>query len=315
MAASTRPQPRRGPSGAWNRLKPAPSDPLEAYGLPSKGETRLHDHKAQETYYTRIVERYMKFCASSNGGDDLEAAFSSLSIKPTSSLTRHVPQPVTSQDTSSSRTMQPPPVRPPTLTSDPTSDLPTIILAMRKLREAILGSRRCDAFAQRAYMFIIHACILTRSWESYQPALQYLLRSIHPITPLSLPEVQEFSAYLILDLACRQGDLQDAFVARAKWRNRDRKVAAVLNALVQDDWVRFWRVKRAVDGYRRAILEFAAEGMRVHALKCLGRSYMAVEKGFVERSGDASWEELVKGGVGWELGEGDRVVIRRPKPK
>jgi hypothetical protein len=252
----------------------------------------------------------MKFCASSNGGDDLEAAFSSLSIKTVSPQTA---SPVAQQPSSKPNI---PPMRPPEIASlDSNSDLPTIILAMRKLREAILGSRRVDAFAQRAYMFIIHACILTRSWESYQPALQYLLRSIHPVTPLSLPEVQEFSAYLILDLACRQGDFQDAFVARAQWKNRDRKVGAVLRALVQDDWVRFWRAKRAVDGYQRAIMEFAVERVRMHALKCLGRSYMTVERRFVESSGDASWEDLVKGGVGWELGEGDRVVIRRPKAK
>jgi len=35
-----RPSSRRGASGAWNRLKPVREDPLETYGLPSKGETR-----------------------------------------------------------------------------------------------------------------------------------------------------------------------------------------------------------------------------------------------------------------------------------
>lgn len=35
-----RPGSRRGASGAWNRLKPVREDPLESYGLPSKGETR-----------------------------------------------------------------------------------------------------------------------------------------------------------------------------------------------------------------------------------------------------------------------------------
>jgi hypothetical protein len=40
MSASQRGPARRGPSGAWSRLKPAVIDPLEVYGLPSKGETR-----------------------------------------------------------------------------------------------------------------------------------------------------------------------------------------------------------------------------------------------------------------------------------
>ncbi|CZT15803.1 uncharacterized protein RCC_01637 [Ramularia collo-cygni] len=311
MAASIRPQPRRGPSGAWSRLKPVAMDALDVYGLPSKGEARLHEYKNQENYYTKIVERYMKFCASSNGGDDLEAAFSSLTVKDkTSPLS--LPQPTPLSNPSS---------KPPLTTrlSDPAhhqSDLPNILLAMRKLREGILGSRRKDNFAQRAYMFIIHASILTKSWESYQPALLYLLQEIHPHTPLSQPEFQEFAGYRILDIACRQGDLLDALSAKSDYQHQSRKVTAVLKALVQDDWVRFWRVKRAVDGYQRAIMEFAVDRMRLHALKCLGKSYMSADKAFVERSGDAVWEDLVKGGVGWQLQESTgSVVIRKPKPK
>lgn len=43
MAAQQRPSSRRGASGAWSRLKQLPSDPLQEYGLPSKGETRYYD--------------------------------------------------------------------------------------------------------------------------------------------------------------------------------------------------------------------------------------------------------------------------------
>lgn len=187
---------------------------------------------------------------------------------------------------------------------------------MRKLREGILGSRRVDAFAQRAYIFIIQTSILLHSWESYLPALLYLLHTIHPSIPLSHSEFQEFSGYLVLDLACRQRELLAAITAKRDFGNEGRKVEAALRALVRDDWVRFWRIRKAVDGYQRAIMEFAVEGVRLHALKCLGRSYMSVEKGFVERSGDARWEDLVKGGVGWELEEGSgKVLIRKPKVK
>jgi len=38
--SNTRPPARRGPSGAWGRLRQPQIDPLEVYGLPSKGETR-----------------------------------------------------------------------------------------------------------------------------------------------------------------------------------------------------------------------------------------------------------------------------------
>ena len=39
-AGAYRPPARRGPSGAWNRLKPVTIDPLDVYGLPSKGDNR-----------------------------------------------------------------------------------------------------------------------------------------------------------------------------------------------------------------------------------------------------------------------------------
>ena len=247
----------------------------------------------------------MKFCASTGGGDGLEEAFASLSIKQTSPLS--VPE--TGADGIR-------PGLPHRVSSmDRPNDMPNVLLAMRKLREGILGSRRRDAFAQRAYMFIIHASILTKSWESYQPALLYLLHEIHPRTPLSIPELQEFSGYRILDLACRQYELVDAFAVKQEFKHRDRKVSAVLKALVHDDWVRFWRARRAVDGYQRAILEFAVERMRLHALKCLGRSYHNADKAFIERMADAKWEDLIKGGVGWQLQESGNVVIRKTKPK
>ena len=184
---------------------------------------------------------------------------------------------------------------------------------MRKLREGILGSRRRDNFAQRAYMLIIHASIFARHWESYQPALLYLLYDIHPYTPLSSSQLSEFVGYRILDLACRQGELQDAFAVKSTFKYKDRKVGVVLTALVHDDWVRFWRVRRAVDGYQRAIMEFAVERVRLHALKCLGRGYLSADKAFVEWSADAQWDVLVKSGVGWQLNESGGIVIRKPK--
>jgi hypothetical protein len=39
-SSNSRPPARRGPSGAWGRLRQPQIDPLEVYGLPSKGETR-----------------------------------------------------------------------------------------------------------------------------------------------------------------------------------------------------------------------------------------------------------------------------------
>ncbi|KAH0014058.1 hypothetical protein KCU78_g8849, partial [Aureobasidium melanogenum] len=299
-SSSTRPPARRGPSGAWGRLRQPQIDPLEVYGLPSKGETRLADLKTQETYFERIVARYMKFCASHPSGETLEAAFHNLDID--SSSTTPTPAPLNAAKLQHATTQEPP------------QEMSMILMAMRKLREALVSCHRVDAFAQRVYTFQIRAAILCRHLETYHPALQYLLYKIHPRTPLSRPELQEFASYLVLDLACRQGEFVDAYRLRKAYVIRDRKVDAVLKALVHDSWVLFWRTRRAVDGYQRCLMSWAEDGMRLHALKCLGRSYMMVDKAFVERSAERSWDELVeRDKVGWILREDGVVVIRKPK--
>jgi hypothetical protein len=186
---------------------------------------------------------------------------------------------------------------------------------MRKLRESITATHRVDYFAQRSYIFITHASILSQSWESYHPTLLYLLTKIHKATPISSAEYHELLGFHILDLACRQADLANAYAVRARAKYKDRNVDAVLRALVTDDWVRFWRTRRVVDGYQRRIMGYAEERMRMHVLKCLGRSYMSVSKEFVETVTAREWEELVNTNkVGWELNkETGVVVIRRPK--
>ncbi|GAB7350617.1 hypothetical protein MBLNU459_g1183t1 [Dothideomycetes sp. NU459] len=317
MSANTRPPARRNPSSGWGRLKPAQVDPLEVYGLPSKGETRLSDPKTQETYFERIVARYMKFCASCGSSETLDSAFAAISLASSTSnppsadpAPHSAPRSQQSPPSSTSHPPSPSPSPPP-----PPQELPTLLMAMRKLREALVAAHRTDAFAQRAYMFIVHATLLCRHLESYHPALLYLLLKIHPRTPLSQPELREFAAYLVLDLACRQHDFDGAYRAARRYGVADRRVRDVLRALVRDDFVLFWKVGRAVDGYQRTLLQWSEEGMRVHALKCLGRAYMSADRPFVERCADKGWEELVKSGVGWELGENGTVTIRRPKAK
>lgn len=242
----------------------------------------------------------MKFCASHPSGETLEAAFHNLDIN-SSSMTP-IPGLSNAAEPRHPTNQQPP------------QEMSIILMAMRKLREALVSCHRVDAFAQRVYTFQIRAAILCRHLETYHPALQYLLYKIHPQTSLSRPELQEFASYLILDLACRQGEFVDAYRLRRGYGIRDRKVDAVLKALVHDDWVLFWRTRRAVDGYQRCLLSWAEDGIRLHALKCLGRSYMMVDKAFVEKSAERSWHELVeRDKVGWILRDDGVVVIRKPK--
>jgi len=313
---------------------------------------RLNDYKVQENFFNRIVERYMKFCHESR--DNLDKQFALLSLDTSSASPAAISSNAAAESSAAASTGSKPSTQLTTPSTSiqplsqavsaisqraaskgptvPSPELQLIHMAMRKLREAIVSSHRLDAFAQRAYIFLIRASILTKSWESYQAALLYLLGAIHRHTPLSDSALSEFASYHILDLACRRGDLHGAYAARLRYYGPETTLGgssggrqqpqgnrwyldAILTALVRDDWRLFWRTKRKVDGYVRALMEWAEEGIRLHALKCLGRTYFTVSKGFVEASASRDWEDLKRAGVGWELEDGDEVVIRRVKAK
>lgn len=194
-------------------------------------------------------------------------------------------------------------------------DLSILMMAMRKLREGIVASNRVDEFSIQAYIFCIRLSILMKHMESYHPAILHLLKNMHPVLPLTATELQEFVGYLVLDLACRQNELAQAYSVRHSYRLHDSKVDAVLRALAHDNYYLFWRVKRSVDGHKAKIMEFAENEMKKQTLKCLGRSYLNIDLSALEQYTNTSWPLLIKEyGVAWQL-EGAKVVVRKPKGK
>lgn len=184
--------------------------------------------------------------------------------------------------------------------------------AMRKIREAMVASARADDFARDAYIFIVRAAIHAKHMESYHPALLHLLYRIHPVNPLPAPVFLEFVGYYILDLACRQANLAQAFaVSHLCYDHRDQGIDAVLKALVTGDWCSFWMAKDMANVNQRRLMEWADERVRKHALQCVGKAYLTAEKTYVERAAQRSWEELKElDNVRWEL-SGTNVKIKR----
>lgn len=269
------------------------------------GCVRLLDFKNQERYYTKIVDRYMGFCSRAGRGDELLRQLGSLRIGDDGATSDKV---ATLDAMALEADIQP------SFTSSASQDdLTILIMAMRKLREGIVASKRIDDFSIQAYIFCIRLSILVKHMESYQPALLHLLNRMHPAHSLSSIDLQEFAGYLVLDLACRRQDYAQAYFMKNKYDVRDSKVDAVLSAMVHDDYQKFWKVKNSVGGYKAKLMEFAETTIRMQALKCLGRTYFSVDLAFLEYVTDAKWQALTKQhGVGWEL-EGQKVVIRRPK--
>ncbi|KAJ5047205.1 uncharacterized protein L3040_003046 [Drepanopeziza brunnea f. sp. 'multigermtubi'] len=286
----------RTPSGPWGRLKPVNVDPLEEIGLPSKGDNRLLDHRAQERYYTKIVERYMAFCSEAGRGDELRRRMARMGISHESSAENQRPKTAPATPTISMNTMAD------NADVSGQKDLSVLIMAMRKLREGIVASKRVDDFSIQAYIFCIRLSILVKHMESYHPAILHLLKRMHTVQPLTSTEVQEFVGYWVLDLACRQNELSQAYLVRREHRLRDPKVDALLRALTHDNYYLFWRVKRSVDGHKAKLMEFAEDMMKRQALKCLGRSYLSIDLSSVELYTNTPWPLLAKEyGVGWQL--------------
>ncbi|KAI1206519.1 uncharacterized protein F4807DRAFT_439403 [Annulohypoxylon truncatum] len=298
----------RTPSAPWSRLKPVELDPLEAMGLPSKGDSRLLDFKTQERYYTKIVERYMTFCSDAGERSELLRRFASLDLsgsndeKPSTNSTNNAPLLDPNSPTMTLATIP-----------NNTKGLSDVLSALRKLREGIVASKRVDDFAIQAYLFCIRLSVLVKHPESYHPAILHLLRKIQPLHRMTSVEMNEVVGYLVLDTACRRNNLAEAFAARHKYQLRDAKVDAVLDALAHDNYIEFSRLKRRVDGHKAKLLEYAEEGMRKHLLKCFGRAYLSVDLNFLEVCADSKWANLTaEDGVGWEL-DGGKVVIRKVK--
>lgn len=188
-------------------------------------------------------------------------------------------------------------------------------MALRKLREGIIASNRVDDFATQAYLFNVRTAVLVKHSESYHPAILHLLRAIHPKNPLTSFELREVTGYLVLDAACRRGDLAEAFSLRNRFELRDPKIDAVLRALVRDDFIAFGRVRKTVDGHKAKFLEFSEDAMRRHTLKSFGRAYLSVDAEFLERATGSTFRDLVeKDGVGWQM-DGSKVVIRSMKAR
>jgi len=196
------------------------------------------------------------------------------------------------------------------------AELATIFMAMRKLREALVSTKRADEFAQSAYMFMIHAAIATRDFEAYHPAILYMLYCMHRIQPLEPARLQELISLHILDLTCRQREFAAAHAAVCRLHCTDKVVLRVVSALVHNYWPGFWKGRETASRYQKHLLQWAEDTIRRHAINAIGKTYFSVEKAFLQRStGQMPWDEVRRTyNLTWTL-EGEIIIIRRIKGK
>ena len=95
-------------------------------------------------------------------------------------------------------------------------------------------------------------------------------------------------------------------------------VDTILRSIIMNDWISFWRTRRKVDGYVRAILHWHVERLRKTVLKAIGRTYMMCDIKWILKcatDSEMNWDELVVSeDVGW-IRDGDKAIIRKPGGK
>ncbi len=157
---------------------------------------QVYCHSVQESFYTRIADRYLAFCTEAGDRDGLRKEFAKLAPSRAAAAA------------SQSNTATSCGIRQASIRSESLHNLVQILDALRKLREGIVASKRRDDFARQVYLFNIRLGILAASYESYHAPLIYLLRVIRTSHSLTSVELQEAVAYLVLDAACRRGTWQ-----------------------------------------------------------------------------------------------------------
>lgn len=277
----------------------------------------------------------MQFCTDHS--KDLESAFATLSLEEQKShISPNVKTSPGSNDLEKAPQTQHFTAKPRSAVSTPkdlaqvelslsAQELSNLLVALRKLREALLATSSTapsPVFAQRVHIFGIRLAILASHPTSYHPPLLHLLSVLHTKKyPLPATEVSEMTTYLILDLVCRQQDFSGAIALRSRSKQLrgydSRVVDEIISAVLTENWVAFWRVRRKVDGYVRALMQWHVPLLRRNTLKAFGRAYMNCEADWILQSatgGEMVWDELAaKESVGWAV-EGSKVVIRKPKP-
>ncbi|KAM0433253.1 hypothetical protein ACHAPT_004126 [Fusarium lateritium] len=197
-----------------------------------------------------------------------------------------------------------------------TKELQDVLMALRKLREGLVASKRADEFSCQAYIFSIRLSIFVKHPESYHPAILHLLRFISIWHDMPHGEIAEIASYYALDAACRRRNLAEAYTIRKDFKIKNRKLDTILGALAHDNYVAWQSIKYKVDLPFIKLLEWADDDMRLHTLKCFGSSYLNVDLPFLEFSTGRKWDELKeKDSVGWELDEDKTVTIRRIRKK
>lgn len=200
----------------------------------------------------------------------------------------------------------------PKVVTEPTSPtIDSILVSLRKLREALLHTRP-DDFSRRVFLFSVRVSAPVGHYQTYVPSIHYLLRNGSCISDA---ERREMALLLVLHISHVNGDNAHAFRVFHTHLDpdADMKTLIVLESWVLGDygvWVRMYNLE--ADTATAAVMAVGVRKVVTHMVACISRAYFnlltfALEEWLPRGVTIATLQEEY--GLKWRV-EGDNVVVR-----
>lgn len=244
------------------------------YGFVSRGETRLKESESERRkYFAVIVLSFLKLCDEATRTEVRERI-----------------------DVNSIHS------------SDGNMTMDGVLTSLRKLREAILGTKP-SSFSKKVLLFSVRVAVPLGHYQTYVPSITQLLA---PGVDISRDERQELVVLLLLHWAHFSNENSRALLLLLRGCPEDTRTRLLLQSWIGNDYYRWLNLYKAEeDTLRVRIMKFGLPKVLQHLVNAINVSYfnlpLAVLQEYLPQ--DMLVQDLVAYGAQW-LVDGSNVVIR-----
>ena len=247
------------------------------YGFVSRGETRLKESESERRkYFETIVLSFFKLCDEATRIEVRERI-----------------------DVDSIHS------------SDGDMTMDGVLTSLRKLREAILGTKP-SSFSKKVLLFSVRVAVPLGHYQTYVPSITQLLA---PGVDLRPDERQELVVLLLLHWSHFSNENSRALLLLIRGCPEDTRTRLLLQSWIGNDyhrWLNLYKVEE--DNLRARIMKFGLPKVLQHMVNAVNVSYFNLPLSFLQDylPQDILLQDLEVYGARW-LVEGDNVVIRARK--
>lgn len=278
------------------RFATSPAPNKYNYGLISRGEDNSlqNDEQAQQEFFSYIVAQFINYCdlnASSKLHDEITKVISDEDIKSSESIER-----------------QP---------DKATSTIDSILISIRKLREALLYSKP-NEFSKKVFLFSVRISAIIGEFRTYIPSISYLLRN-HKQLELSQVELEEIVTLLVLHHVHKTEDHCAAVKLYFQYIPQKIMIHKIIQCWIRNDYYGWFKLYDSQsDNCIIAIMQLGLDKMIHRFISTYSMAYFTIAKQDLEHSLPRGilYDDLVnKYGVKWKLNDHTVVIRDRSKRK